>query len=133
MKYLDYTTYKDYGGELGEDVFNSLIGITEDIIDMATYNRINNVETLPVNVRNNLSKATFYQLEYINNTDGMNSILGDEREKEIKSESIGSYSVTFKENEYTGYRLANIKLNALASNELDKSYLRNNWIRRCRY
>lgn len=128
MNYLTYSQYKEYGGQLDEETFNSLIDVTQSVIDMNTFNRLLKYENLPDNISKIVSKATFYQLEFINNTGGLDGILGTDN---IKSESIGKYSVTVNSENKTSFKIGDIVLNTLAANELDKAYLRNRWIGRC--
>ena len=131
MNYLTYSQYREYGGQLDEETFNSLIDVTQSVIDMNTFNRLLKYETLPDNISKIVSKATFYQLEYINNTGGLDGILGQDNTDNVKSESIGKYSVTVNSEDKTSFKIGDIVLNTLAANELDKAYLRNRWIGRC--
>lgn len=131
MDYLTYSQYREYGGQLDEEIFNSLIDVTQSVIDMNTFNRLLKYETLPDNISKIVSKATFYQLEYINNTGGLDGILGQDNTDNVKSESIGKYSVTVNSENKTSFKIGDIVLNTLAANELDKAYLRNRWIGRC--
>lgn len=132
MCYLTYSQYKEYGGQLDEEVFNSLIDVTQSVIDMSTFNRLLRYDnTLPDFLSDIVSKATFYQLEYINNTGGLDGILGQDNTGNVKSESIGKYSVTIDSENKKSFKIGDIVLNTLAANELDKAYLRNRWIGRC--
>jgi len=132
MCYLTYSQYKEYGGQLDEEVFNSLIDVTQSVIDMSTFNRLLRYDnTLPDFLSDIVSKATFYQLEYINNTGGLDGILGQDNIGNVKSESIGKYSVTIDSENKKSFKIGDIVLNTLAANELDKAYLRNRWIGRC--
>lgn len=130
MNYLSYDQYSEYGGQLDEADFNKLIGPTSSVIDLATFNRLCLLDSLPDNIKAYVEKATYYQLEYINNTGGIESLLGNDSTDSIQSESIGNYSITNKSDVNNKISIAGITLCSLAANELDKANLRCCWIRR---
>lgn len=132
MKYLTFEQYREYGGQIEEeDEFNSLLDISQQIIDINTFNKLVRLEEIPEHLAPFISKATFYQLEYLYNTGGIDSILGMDSIGNIKSESLGKYSVSFETENNSSYRIGGVTLNTMAANELDKVYLRNRWIGRC--
>ena len=89
-QYLTYAEYRDLGGSaIGEMPFNILEFEARRQIDLRTYNRIKNSETIPQE-----AKLCVYNLinsisEYINAT---NSVANGGN---VKSESIDGYSISY--------------------------------------
>lgn len=130
MIYLDYETYQELGGALDEETFNSILPIAQSIIDIYSYNRLTRYNEIPEQYIDAVAKATYYQLEYINKAGGKEAALGTGGQDEIKTESIGNYSVTLdNSNKPKPLNALNLELSSLSANELDKVYLRSQWIR----
>lgn len=80
-KYLTYNEYKGLGGSLEETPFNILEYRARKTIDLYCFNRIKTTQNLPEEVK----MCVFDLIEVLDNDS-----------KNIASESVGSYSVSYK-------------------------------------
>lgn len=130
--YLDFEKYKQFGGKLEQSDFELALPIAELAIDTYTFYRLCDMETIPEKIVGCVAKATFYQIQYIDSSGRLESIYNSMDSDNIKSESIGNYSVTYENSEASKYfRSAGIDISPLACAELDKYGLRCNWIGGC--
>lgn len=111
-QYLTYNEYKELGGNLDQTPFNLLEFEAQRIIDNRTQNRLKGVENLPQEVK----MCMFNLINNINNYSSINN----EVNRNIASESVGSYSVSY----VTGNQIAEIvKSKATELNDLVLTYL----------
>ena len=82
--YLTYEEYKENGGTILENIFNSLEYKSELIVDRYTFNRFRKIETYP----DELKMCIF---DLINTIDNNGNTMF---ENGIASETVGNYSVT---------------------------------------
>ena len=85
-QYLSYEEYKELGGTLEEMPFNILEYECQRIIDRRTFNRIQNVDKIP----NEVKMCIFNMMTISTNYQKSLEIQGN-----IASESVDGYSVTY--------------------------------------
>lgn len=92
MAFIDAAYYKDEfkGNAIPESKFDRLAELASDVIDgLITVDMTDEEKKASVNVK----KATAYQLEFMFEHGGIDTILGYS-DTDITSESLGDYSVT---------------------------------------
>ena len=92
MAFIDAAYYKDEfkGNAIPESKFDRLAELASDVIDgLITVDMTDEEKKASVNVK----KATAYQLEFMNEHGGIDTILGYS-DVDVTSESLGDYSVS---------------------------------------
>ena len=87
-QYLDFEEYEELGGSLNETPFNILEFEARKKIDERTQGRLKGIEQLPIEV-----KMCMFAL--INTINGYTNAYQNNSNKNIISESVGSYSVNY--------------------------------------
>ena len=87
-QYLKFDKYKELGGSLNETPFNILEFEARKKIDERTQGRLKGIEELPLEV-----KMCMFAL--INTINGYTNAYQNNSNKNIASESVGSYSVNY--------------------------------------
>lgn len=87
-QYLDFEEYEELGGSLDETPFNILEFEARKKIDERTQGRLKGIEQLPIEV-----KMCMFAL--INTINGYTNAYQNNSNKNIISESVGSYSVNY--------------------------------------
>ena len=87
-QYLTYNEYKALGGRLDQTPFNILEFEARKKIDERTQGRLKGIEQLPIEV-----KMCMFAL--INTINGYTNAYQNNSNKNIASESVGSYSVNY--------------------------------------
>ena len=85
-QYLKYTEYLELGGSLAETPFKLLEFEAQRKIDERTQRRLKGIKEIPMEVK----MCTFALINALNNYSNENS-----NNKNIASESVGSYSVSY--------------------------------------
>lgn len=112
-QYLTYNEYKSLGGNLDETPFNLLEFEAQRKIDEKTQWRLKNVENIPQEVK-------MCVLSLINNLQTYISESNNISNKNIASESVGSYSVSYA----TGSQIQEIiKSKNIELNDIIMTYL----------
>nr|DAQ38471.1 MAG TPA: Head Tail Connector Protein [Caudoviricetes sp.] len=90
--YINYEFYKtNWGGKVPETNFNQLNIKATSIIDFYTFNRVKELETINDNIKYAICELI----------DGLYRLEGTEG-KEVASEKVGTYSVTYAINNKEG-------------------------------
>ena len=87
-QYLEFDEYEELGGSLDETPFNILEFEARKKIDERTQGRLKGIEQLPIEV-----KMCMFAL--INTINGYTNAYQNNSNKNIASESVGSYSVSY--------------------------------------
>ena len=87
-QYLEFDEYEELGGSLDETPFNILEFEARRKIDERTQGRLKGIEELPQEV-----KMCMFAL--VNSINGYNNAYQNSNNKNIASESVGSYSVSY--------------------------------------
>ena len=87
-QYLEFDEYEELGGSLDETPFNILEFEARRKIDERTFGRLKGIEELPLEV-----KMCMFAL--INTINGYTNAYQNSSNKNIASESVGSYSVSY--------------------------------------
>ena len=87
-QYLEFDEYEELGGSLNETPFNILEFEARRKIDERTQGRLKGIEQLPIEV-----KMCMFAL--INTINGYTNAYQNNSNKNIASESVGSYSVSY--------------------------------------
>ena len=112
-QYLEFDEYEELGGSLEETPFNILEFEARKKIDERTFGRLKGIEELPQEV-----KMCIFAL--INSLNGYNNAYQNSNNKNIASESVGSYNVTYA----SGNQIQeNIKSKNVELNDIIKTYL----------
>ena len=107
-QYLTYAEYQALGGSaIGEMPFNLLEFEARRQLDVRTLNRLQNTETIPQAVKICMFNLINTIQHYTNETD-----------RTIASESVGSYSVNYKDNISQIIENKNQELNDIITNDL---------------
>jgi hypothetical protein len=106
-QYLTYEEYRSLGGTLDLTPFNLLEFEARKKIDLRTQNRLKNVEEIPQEV-----KLCIYNL--------INTIqtYSNKKNRNIQSESVGEYSVSYGGNIQELIQSKNSELNDIILNDL---------------
>ena len=83
-QYLTYNEYQSLGGSLNQTSFNLLEFEARKRIDLRTQNRLKNVSDIPNDVKICIYNLINILKNYIN-----------EKDRNIQSESVGEYSVSY--------------------------------------
>ncbi len=87
-QYLTYEEYRALGGTLDLAPFNLLEFESRRLIDIATQNRLKNVDTIP-------SEVKLCEFKMINSIDGYTKSVNNAVNENIKSENTDGYSVNY--------------------------------------
>ena len=87
-QYLKFDKYKELGGSLNETPFNILEFEARRKIDERTFGRLKGIEELPQEV-----KMCMFAL--INSINSYNNAYQNSNNRNVVSESVGSYSVSY--------------------------------------
>lgn len=106
-QYLTYAEYKGLGGTLAETSFNLLEFEARKRIDIRTQNRLKEIEIIP----NEVKLCDFKLINVLEN-------YTNETNRTIASETVGSYSVDYKDNIQQVIQNKNVELNDIILNDL---------------